>query len=210
METTEDYQNDNAPESEQDSNNNNAEPENREKEKTIEKEDDEAVNAQGKEQENDRSAARTPRKNQLVYVEYENPTDTGHKITVMDSYRNVLGRVNEKFNEQTNKFEYSFNDHQGNPMFQNEKLDGLKEDISKNKGVMMEQAHQRRIQKKLQKQPTVAQKYRAKKTLLEKGVKETREITDTVVGFIGGTETREEELKNIRQRKQSRTRELSR
>ncbi len=79
--------------------------------------------------------------NQLIYIEYENPKPNGHRFTLMDSWRNKLGQIHEKFDELKNEFEYSFIDAQGNLLFKSGQLQKLKDEISKHKGVMMEKAH---------------------------------------------------------------------
>lgn len=100
--------------------------------------------------------------NQLVYIQYENPKQDGHIITVMDSYRNILGRIHETLDVKENKPEFTFIDYDGNQLFRAEKLDQLKEEISQNKKILFEKAHQRRLAKKQEKtvainSPDVAQ-----------------------------------------------------
>lgn len=87
------------------------------------------------------------RVNQVVCIHYENPRSDGHIITVMDSYRNFLGRIHEKFDEQSQKFEYTFCDKEGKPVFRNERLEDLKREFSKHKEKYFEIAHQDRLAK---------------------------------------------------------------
>ena len=83
--------------------------------------------------------------NQLIFVEYEKAAGDGHLITVVDSYRNVIGRIHKSFNDETKKYEYISYDHAGNLMGQNEKLWQLKNEFTNNREQLLEQAHQRRI-----------------------------------------------------------------
>lgn len=88
--------------------------------------------------------------NQLIFVEYEKAAGDGHLITVVDSYRNVIGRIHKSYNDQTNKYEYAAFDHAGNLMSKNEKLWELKKEFTGNREHLLEQAHQRRIESKEQ------------------------------------------------------------
>ncbi len=83
--------------------------------------------------------------NQLVFVEYEKPTKDGHFITILDSYKNTIGKIHKSYNAETKKYEYTAFDHAGTPVGTSEKLWELKGDFVKNREVLLEQAHQRRI-----------------------------------------------------------------
>lgn len=100
------------------------------------------------EQNDNQKFVRKQRKNQLVFVEYEEPTEAGHKITVVDSYRNILGRIYEKYDTERNRFEYTFCNHEGKPQFIKEDLQQLKDQIMKNKTILIEHAHERRLEMK--------------------------------------------------------------
>lgn len=88
------------------------------------------------------------RENQLVFIEYEKPTVEGHFMTIMDSYRNVIGRVNKSFNEQSKKFEYSAFDHAGKPFSNGEKLWEVKNEFINNREELLKEAQERRIESK--------------------------------------------------------------
>lgn len=91
---------------------------------------------------------RKARVNQIVMVEYEIPTDDGHKITVLDSYRNILGRIYEKYDTEKGHLEYTFCNHEDKPQFFSGDLKELKAQIFRNKTVLLEQAHERRLEMK--------------------------------------------------------------
>src|SRR6185503_4608923 len=83
------------------------------------------------------------------------PAKDGHFITVVDSYRNVIGRINKTYNESSKKFDYFSYDHEGKPLSQSEKLWQLKNEYIDKKEELLEKAHQRRLESKGQtKQPT--------------------------------------------------------
>jgi hypothetical protein len=86
--------------------------------------------------------------NQLIFVEYEKAAGDGHLVTVMDSYRNVIGRIHRSYDNETKKYEYAAYDHAGAPMFQNDKLWQAKNEFVNNREQLLEQAHQRRIESK--------------------------------------------------------------
>ncbi|HKR07325.1 MAG TPA: hypothetical protein VJY62_22010 [Bacteroidia bacterium] len=88
------------------------------------------------------------KENQLVFLEYEKPTANGHFMTIMDSYRNIIGRVNKSFNDQTMKYEYAAYDHAGNPFTKGEKISQVKSEFINNREELLENAHQRRIASK--------------------------------------------------------------
>lgn len=88
------------------------------------------------------------KENQLRFLEYEKPTKEGHMMTIVDSYRNVLGRVHKTYNEQTKKYEYAAFDHSGKPFARGEKIWDVKNAFVKDKAILLENAHQRRIASK--------------------------------------------------------------
>lgn len=90
--------------------------------------------------------------NQLIFVEYEKPTQDGHIVTVVDSYRNVIARVHRSFNEQTKKYEFTAYDHAGKEMSKGEQLWQIKKDLSSQREKLLEDAHQRRIAAKQKKE----------------------------------------------------------
>lgn len=96
----------------------------------------------------DNVPGKTKRVNQIVFIEYEIPKDDGHKITVIDSYRNVLGRIYEKYDPEKDRLEYTFCNHEGKPQFFSADLKELKAQIFKSKAILLEQAHERRIEAK--------------------------------------------------------------
>lgn len=164
---------------------------------------------------------RKQKENGLVYLEYENPDEKGHHTTVQDRYRNVLGKIYEYYDEQQDKFIYTFKDHEGSERFVKDDLRKLKQEISENKTPMMEQAHKRRVERNLVKYSTPYTPFRKKakstmremekgvETVVEKTLHESREVLGTVSDFIGG-EDREAEMQEIRARKQERSRGISR
>jgi hypothetical protein len=86
--------------------------------------------------------------NQLIFVEYEKPTKEGHFITVVDSYRNQLGKIHKSFNEKTRKYEYTSYDHAGNVTASGEKIWEIKKEFTDNREKLLEDAHQRRLESK--------------------------------------------------------------
>jgi hypothetical protein len=88
--------------------------------------------------------------NQLYFLESEKPTKDGRFITVTDSYRNVLGRIDKTYNQELKKYEYQSFDHTGKPFNQSEKIWELKNDFINKREELLEQAHQRRIDSKEQ------------------------------------------------------------
>lgn len=87
--------------------------------------------------------------NQLIFVEYQHPTQDGHLVTVTDSYRNPLGKIHRDYNEQTKKYEFSAYDYAGKPIGpKTEKLWELKKVFTDNSKQLLEDAHQRRIESK--------------------------------------------------------------
>lgn len=105
--------------------------------------------------------------NQLIFVEYEKAAGDGHFVTIVDSYRNVLGRIHKSFNDQTKKYEYLAYDHAGNFMSKNEKLWQLKNEFVSQRENLLEQAHQRRI----------ASKEKSKETPQNQTEKKTNEVS---------------------------------
>jgi len=93
--------------------------------------------------------SKTKKENQLIFVEYEKPTKEGHLITVVDSYHNTIGRIHRSYNEQSKKYEFTAYDHAGKPLYLgSEKVWELKNQFTANRGDLLEQAHQRRIESK--------------------------------------------------------------
>jgi len=88
------------------------------------------------------------KRNQLIFVEYEKAAGDGHFVTVVDSYRNVIGRIHKSYNDESKKYDYLAYDHAGNLMGTNEKLWELKKEFTNNREQLLEQAHQRRIASK--------------------------------------------------------------
>ncbi len=86
--------------------------------------------------------------NQLIFAEYEKTAGDGHFITVVDSYRNVIGRIHKSYNDEAKKYEYAAFDHKGSLMAQKDKLWELKKEFINNREPLLEQAHQRRIANK--------------------------------------------------------------
>lgn len=169
----------------------------------------------------EKNVGKKKRINQLIYIEYENPQPNGHLITVQDSYRNVLGRIHEIYDEQQDKFIYTFIDYAGNERFIKDNLGRLKRELSENKAVMMEQAYKRRVDRNLVKfstpyspnrkkgKSTVREMEKGIETAVEKTLHESREVLETVADFAAG-EDREAEMREIRQRKQERSKGISR
>ena len=97
--------------------------------------------------------------NQIIFVEYQHPTDDGHLITVTDSYRNTLGRINREYNAETKKYEFTAYDHTGKAVSEkSEKLWELKKMFTDNSKQLLEDAHQRRIESKEKNQSEVGDK----------------------------------------------------
>lgn len=91
--------------------------------------------------------------NQLIFVEYEKPTKTGHLITVVDSYHNTIGRIHRSFNEESKRYEYQAVDHTGKPVAEkSEKLWEMKNHFTSNREVLLKEAHERRLESKAQSQ----------------------------------------------------------
>ncbi len=86
--------------------------------------------------------------NQLVFVEYEKPTKEGHFITIVDSYRNNIGKIHKNYNEEIKKYVYTAFDHAGNVIGKNEQVWQLKNEFINNREELLEQAYQRRIESK--------------------------------------------------------------
>lgn len=172
-------------------------------------------------QQKEQNVGKKKRINQLVFIEYENSKPNGHLITVQDSYRNVLGRIHEQYDEQQDKFIYTFIDYEGSERFIKDDLGKLKQEISENKTPMMEQAHKRRIDRNLVKystpyspnrkkgKSTVREMEKGVETVVEKTLNESREVLGTLSDFAAG-EDREAEMREIRARKQDRSRGISR
>ena len=94
--------------------------------------------------------------NQLIFVEYEKIAGDGHFITVVDSYRNVIGRIHKNYNDQLSKYEYAVFDHNGNLITQGDKIWELKKEFTNNREQLLEDAHQRRIASKQKEKQTPA------------------------------------------------------
>lgn len=125
-------------------------------------------NAPGKEQGKEITGKR--KQNKLKFIEYETALANGHIITVSDRFKNTLGRIHQSFNEQTKKYEYTAYDHEGKLLFPtSEKLWELKKEFIKQKAVLMEKAHQRRIDKNLKKEPRSFQPQKEKAKQHKKG-----------------------------------------
>lgn len=87
--------------------------------------------------------------NQLIFVEYQHPTQDGHIITVTDSYRNTIGKILRSYNQKSKKYEYVALDHSGKQMMEkNEKLWEIKSMYTGFSKELLEEAHQRRIASK--------------------------------------------------------------
>jgi hypothetical protein len=88
------------------------------------------------------------KENQLVFLEYEKPTKNGHFMTIMDSYRNIIGRVYKSFDEDLKHYQYTAFNHEGNPFSSGINLGFIKNEFIHNREDLLEQAHQRRIASK--------------------------------------------------------------
>lgn len=113
--------------------------------------------------------------NQLIFVEYEKPAGDGHFVTIVDSYRNVIGRVNKSFNDETKKYEYVAFDHAGNIFSKSDKLWQLKNEFINNREQLLEQAHQRRIVSNEQSKEVSKEKSQAKQVTKAEGRKSEME-----------------------------------
>lgn len=139
--------------------------------------------------------------NQLIFTEYEKATKDGHFITVGDSYHNTIGRIYKNFNEETKKFEYTSLDHAGNPLGKSEKLWELKKEFTNNRELLLEQAHQRRIESKAQAKQTTNQPQPAKTEKQPEAKpqeKTTEKVNTPAVGNKSRQEEREHELEDLR------------
>lgn len=94
-----------------------------------------------------RRTYRKTKVNQLIFVEYEKPKDNGHKYTVVDSYKNLIGRVYEKYDEPSGKMEYIVCDYENNLLFRADNMERVKEEFFARKEFLLEQAYQRRLEK---------------------------------------------------------------
>jgi|GEM_PF-6023547 len=93
--------------------------------------------------------SRGKKENQIMFIEYEKPTEEGHFITIVDSYHNTLGRIHRSYNEQSRKYEFTAYDHAGKPLYMtSEKVWELKNQFTDNRTQLLDDAHQRRIESK--------------------------------------------------------------
>ena len=158
---------------------------------------------------NKTSKQKIQKQNQLVFIEYEKPSDNGHFMTVMDSYRNVIGRINKNYNEQTKKYEYTAFDHAGKSFSKGEKLWEVKGEFISNRKELLENAHQRRIaSKENSKDEAVEKTQKAEK--VDKTVERKNEIkkvrgksgqekqNEKAGSRLSQQEEREQELQDLR------------
>lgn len=114
--------------------------------------------------------------NQVIFVEYEKALSNGHFTSVVDSYRNLLGRIHKVYNEELQKYEYFAYDHEGKPMGEkSEKLWQLKKEFTDNREALLEQAHQRRIASKERTQQPEQPEQPAKTTERKKETEKVRQ-----------------------------------
>lgn len=121
------------------------------------------------------------KENQFVFVEYEKANEQGHKITIMDLYRNVIGRIHQSYNKELEKYEFTAYDHAGKEMFKDDQVWKIKKEFSNQREKLLEDAHQRRIESK--KAKSVSQEVKTEKQQPTK------------------QDEREKEIQNIRQNK---------
>lgn len=111
--------------------------------------------------------------NQIIFVEYQHPTQEGHIITVTDSYRNTIGKILRSYNQESKKYEYVALDHSGKQMMEkNEKLWEIKSMYTGFSKELLEEAHQRRIASKDESRSTSGEKSQSPDSKME----EQREI----------------------------------
>lgn len=105
---------------------------------------------------------KTKKENQIVFIEYEKPNAKGHIITVMDSYRNIIGRIHRSYNQELKKYEFTAYNYAGKELFKNETLWKLKKEFTDQREKFLEAAHQRRIESK-NKKASVQQEVKSEK-----------------------------------------------
>lgn len=87
------------------------------------------------------------KENQLIWIVYEKPNGQGHIETATDAFRNILGRVIERYDEEQRQFEYSFIGADGTVLYKSDNLEKLKQQISKDKEMLFKQAYEKRLEK---------------------------------------------------------------
>lgn len=154
--------------------------------------------------------------NQLIFVEYEKPTKEGHLITVVDSYHNTLGRIHRSYNGQTKKFDFTAFDHAGKPLYMSsDKVWELKNEFTKNREVLLKEAHERRVEAKAQRMERTEDASKSEKQSSSKSNEKTMESAKqpqesparlshydmdlTGEHAIDEADSREEELENLRE-----------
>lgn len=92
------------------------------------------------------------RKRQLIFIEYTEVDKGQHYMTVVDSYRNIIGRGYKTFDVETGKFEHIVLDHEGKLMFEKSYQAEwkMKHALVENKEQLLKDAHQRRLDSKEQ------------------------------------------------------------
>ena len=124
------------------------------------------------------------KENQIIFIEYEKPNEKGHLVTVMDSYRNIIGRIHRSYDKESKKYEFTAYNYAGKELFKNETLWKLKKEFTDQREKFLEAAHQRRIE--------------SKKVFVEKEVKtEKSEVKNEQTK----QENRKKEIENLRQEK---------
>jgi len=131
---------------------------------------------------NEKTQKQSPkgRKNQIILIEYEKQAKDGHIVTIVDSYRNILGRVYRLFDKEANKIQYKVVDHLGNPMFDKPFMyqSEIKIALINKKDILLRAAHQRRKEAKKEQSQQKPIKEQSKQQLEEQRQKELETIQD--------------------------------
>lgn len=80
------------------------------------------------------------KRNQIIFIEYSKVSENQHFITIVDSYRNILGRV---FKDNNSKCE--LRDHTGRTKLKGTTLQKIKNLYLKHEEEILANAHKRRL-----------------------------------------------------------------
>ena len=124
-----------------------------------------------------------------------------------DKRGKVSARIFTEFGTESKRPSYTARDAEGKNLFPpTEKLWELKKTIKQNAKELYEKSvlYQKKFQNK-EKTPSVSDMTH---TVVEKGLNESKEGLDTVVGLVAGENTRANEIKNVRQKKNVRSKDM--
>ncbi len=132
--------------------------------------------------------------NKIIFIEYESALPNGHFITVTDRFKNILSRIHRIHNVKEQNYRFVAYDAEGNLLFEKEKIWEMKKEFINQKEVLMEKAHQKRLEKLSQSRQKQQTKTIEKTTRMGKPEQKNQPVKTE--------RNREQELKELRESKE--------